>query len=63
MDKKRGVILLIAGLIAIGEAIMLLHGQKQAIALALGAAAIALGLWRLLRTPPEPRAPSSTSSK
>jgi hypothetical protein len=55
MDKARGFILFIAGCIAFYYGFRILTGQRAVMAFALGAIAIALGVWRLLAKPALPR--------
>jgi hypothetical protein len=49
MNPMRGVLLILAGCIALSRLLVIHHGPRMWMALGLGVAAIALGAWRLTR--------------
>jgi hypothetical protein len=56
MNQARGVLLLAAGGFALYQGWRLHSGNNALWAYGLGAVAIGLGVWRLMRKPPEPLA-------
>ena len=53
MDKVRGMLMLGVGAFAIFRGVIMHKGANSWLAVALGAVAIALGVWRLTRKPPQ----------
>jgi len=53
MEKVRGILMLLVGAFALYRGIAMLGTRAAWPAIGLGAAALALGVWRLMRKPPE----------
>jgi hypothetical protein len=53
MNQVRGIIMILLGGFALYQGWILHTGQRALLAYALGVVAIAVGIWRLSRKPPE----------
>jgi hypothetical protein len=53
MDKVRGILMLVVGAFALYRGFLMPTGHKAWLAIGLGLAAVALGVWRLTRRPPQ----------
>ncbi|MGA2809542.1 MAG: hypothetical protein ABSE87_15545 [Terracidiphilus sp.] len=56
MNQARGIIMIILGGVALYQGWTLHTGQHALLAYGLGVLAVAVGIWRLTRKPPQPRA-------
>lgn len=53
MNQVRGIIMILLGGFALYQGWILHTGQRALLAYALGVVAVAVGVWRLTRKPPE----------
>jgi hypothetical protein len=55
MEKVRGILMVTVGVFVLYRGIVMLGTPRAWLAFGLGLAAIALGIWRLIRKPPQRR--------
>jgi hypothetical protein len=56
MNQVRGIIMIVLGGFAFYQGWAIRSGQRAMLAYGLGVLAVAVGIWRLTRKPPRPRA-------
>lgn len=55
MERIRGIVMLVAGIVVIWKGWRIHHGEAAVLAYGLGVLALALAGWHLTRKPPQPR--------
>jgi hypothetical protein len=55
VNQIRGIVMLIAAALAFWKGFEIHRGETALLAYGLGALALALGVWHLMRKPPQPR--------
>jgi uncharacterized membrane protein HdeD (DUF308 family) len=56
MNQVRGIVMIVLGGFALYQGWVLHTGQRALLAYGLGVLAVAVGIWRLTRKPPQPLA-------